>query len=224
MLSVYVVIPLMQRLDEYVELYEPALNETTPTIHVLDSRIEFEGHIPQQIILADSVQVLFDTVVNDSLFQTTPARSVFIAEDKICLKKEDDIDVLALENINIDSLVLRPLEVKKKLHQFRTLTYVIVAFMSVVFLFLIVLLVANFGAGIGIMIDAFANGPHTFKELLNVASLVLLFVILFWIIFSSGTLKNIKLALVIYFVLIAAFVYLNTLLSHAGRKDPTTKI
>ena len=47
--SLYITIPLLQKIQNIVDFYEPVLNETTPTLKLHEGGIEFEGHIPQSI-------------------------------------------------------------------------------------------------------------------------------------------------------------------------------
>ncbi|MBN1466300.1 DUF1189 family protein [candidate division KSB1 bacterium] len=209
--AVFISLSLMGRLQHFVDFYEPVLNETTPTIILDDGEITFEGNIPQRIELANGVEVFFAETVNDSLFQLSPVNSVFIAKKEIWHKRSDDIKKYSLEGVRMDDgpLRLQPLQVKEKLRGLRTTAFLILLVTSIVFLFLIFMVLAYFGAGVGIMIDAFQNGPHSFAELLNWSSIFLLICALLWIIFTSRTFHSIGYFFLLHIGIMIAFVYLR---------------
>lgn len=210
-LSTSILIPLLGRLQHFVDFYAPVLNETTPTILLGDGKLDFEGHIPQRIELANGVEVFFAETVNDSLFQLSPPNSVFISKEEIWLKRTNEIKKFSLAEVQLDDepLILRPLQLKEKLLRLRNAVFVILSVTSILAFILILVLLAYFGAGIGIMIDAFQNGPHTFAELLNWSSIFLLICALLWIIFASGTFHSIGYFFILHIGIMIAFVYLR---------------
>ncbi|MBN1560308.1 DUF1189 family protein [candidate division KSB1 bacterium] len=217
-LSVYIIIPLLQRLDHYVDLYEPVLNDTTPTIILQDGKIEFEGNIPQHIELASGVEVFFAEIVNDSLFQLAPVNSVFISSQEIWHKRSDGIKKYDLQQMQIDDepLVLQPLQLREKLHRLRNTVFVILIVTLMVGLFLILVVLAYFGAGVGIMIDAFQNGPYSFAELLNWSSIFLLLCALLWIVFTSGTVQYVGYAIIAHVTIMIVFVHVRLFARREG--------
>mgnify|MGYP006285092849 CR=1 FL=1 len=127
--TIFVVMPILNYLQSLVDFYEPILNETTPTIHLYDGRIEFQGSIPQKITLANDVEVFFDSTFNDSAFQQSPVRSVFISSQTIHVKTKNETKTYSLDDIEVDSepLVLEPLQVKEILRKYRDIAFVIIS-------------------------------------------------------------------------------------------------
>lgn len=203
--------PMLNRLEYYVDYYAAALNETTPIIHVKEGYIEFEGHIPQQITLADGAKIFFDTTMNDSLLEASPARSVFISETEMKIKGKNDLKAFSFENIKSDDNdVLEPLKLKEKIYHYRNKIFTALTIANVFITILFLFLLINFAAGIGIMVDAFMNGPHTFKQTLNIAGILLLLFTLVGIIFQLGSFQYIKYMILSYLVLSGVLVYVNT--------------
>jgi hypothetical protein len=220
-LTYFLILPLLTWLQDIVDFYEPALNETTPTIHIKDAHIEFEGSIPQQITLADGAIIFFDKTVNDSLIEAAPPRSVFIAEEELRFKtKKAVIDTVTFENIKVDEdkVVLDPIKVREKMLQYRTKVFAIIAIIAVIGMALMVYLPVNFAAGVGLMVDAFTNGPNSFKQMLNLSSILLLFVVLIGIIFRLGSFRSIKILALCYVVLTGVLIYAYTSLASQVNK------
>ncbi len=221
-LTFFLILPLLTWLQDIVDFYEPALNETTPTIVLKNGYIEFKGQIPQQITLADGVIIFFDKVVNDSLLQAAPVRSVFIAEYEMQIKTKQNIQTITFDNIKSDDddVILEPLKVREKLLRYRTKIFVVISIVSVFFVTLFVFLLVFFAAGVGLMVDTFSNGPHTFKQMLNLSAPLLLVFILIGIIFQLVTFSDIKLMILLYILFTGVFVFLNTYLVSRVDKLP----
>ena len=212
--TIFVVMPILNYLQSLVDFYEPILNETTPTIHLYDGRIEFQGSIPQKITLANDVEVFFDSTFNDSAFQQSPVRSVFISSQTIHVKTKNETKTYSLDDIEVDSepLVLEPLQVKEILRKYRDIAFVIISITGFFAVLVACTLIALFGAGIGIMVDAFSSGPFQFGALLNLSSLFLLAASLVWIIFGFESFADFKTVVIFYFIIFITFVYLTILL------------
>ncbi len=213
-LTFFLIFPLIARLQDIVDFYEPALNETTPTIHIKDGHIELLGHIPQRITLANGAIIFFDDTVNDSLFDAAPFRSVFIAEHEMRIRNKTRIDTVSFESVTVDDdgTILHPLEIREKLFQYRNKVFAVIAIISVVGVALLVYIMVNFAAGIGIMVDAFSNGPHSFKQMLNLSSILLLSFTIVGIIFQINSFRTIKILIILYLALTGVLVYITTFL------------
>jgi hypothetical protein len=214
-LTFFLILPILTWMQDFVDFYEPALNETTPTIHIKDGHIELEGHVPQQITLADGAIIFFDSTIVDTLFDSAPVRSVFIAEQEMRYKTKSGVDTLSFANIKVDDdeTILDPLQVREKLFQYRDKIFTIISIIAVLCVAFVVYIVVNFAAGIGFMVDAFMSGPHTFKQMLNLSSILLLLFIFIGIIFQIDSFRSIKFLILIYLVLTGVLVYVNTILT-----------
>lgn len=181
-LSFFIFRPILHQVYSVVDLYYQSLQADTPTVKLYHHRLEFDGVIPTTIRQENGVTLFFDHQANDSLLAASATWSVYIAQDFIKIKTPAKIRELPINQISVEDnepLVLEPLKLKRLIARFLTLLKwgggLLVAVSTLAMLYLI----AAISAGIGLMIDAFRNGPNDFTFYFGLgAVLVLIYTVL----------------------------------------------
>ena len=192
-----------------LELLGPVFDEKTPVVILQSGSIEFDRPVPYHLTLENGVEIFFDETADDSVFAGTRPYSLFIAKDQILFKTKKEIKKIAVDDIEIEKepFEVNPVRAGRFLHKFFPLIFAVAVLLSFLALFLIFYLIAAIAAGMGIMIDAFSNGPYSFGALLNGSSLLLLLFSLIWLLFGLSTIEHLRLLLIAYFFIFTMLVY-----------------
>ena len=176
-------IPIFRKADSLLILLAPVFDEQTPVVILESGSLQF----------------------------TLPAYSLCIARDTIMFKIKDRVKTIAVSEIEINSnkgkMVLNPVKIGLFLERFSA-GFI---FLSGILLFLLLLFVLSlivlFAAGIGIMIDAFSNGPYSFQSLFAGAAVLMMALTVIWIIFGFSSFAQLRTSLIIYFAVFWGLVY-----------------
>ena len=195
----------MRSLLSTVELYRKAFDAPLPEIIVHSKGITLDGKLPTRIRLRDNIWLIFDTYTDSTEFLSCAPRSIWISNDLLLYRTEKSIKTFKTKNISSDD----PPETisGKKIHDkfekyyrpgkfFLNTFLILVTFIS---LFLLMLL----GGGVGIIIDAFREGPGTYAQMLHLAGRILTV----WVIIAAG----IERAGIFSFKMLGAFLLLYLL-------------
>jgi hypothetical protein len=208
-LFIIAIMPLVHKISDSVKLYYPVLESAAPTIYLDDHKLKLEGEIPQTIQLENGVTIFFDAQVNDSLLNNSPAGSVFIAENAVKIKTRSQLREIRYDKIKVDKepLIIEPLKIKSLIDRLLSAILLITSIVLIVLVFLILYLAAVLSAGIGLMIDAFRNGPNSFTYYLNLAGLVMLAFIFINFLFGIKVFPYLKIVLISYLTCYIAVSY-----------------
>lgn len=209
LLFIAAILPLAHKISNYAKLYYPLLEPTTPTIYLYDHELRLEGEIPKTIQLENGVTIFFDVQVNDSLLNGSPVGSIFIGEDAVKIKTLKELREIRYDKIKVDQapLIIEPLKVKSLVDRLLSFILLSISLIFTILVFLLAYLVAVLSAGIGLMIDAFRDGPNSFTFYLNLAGVVMLAFILLNFLFGINVFPHWKIVLPAYLASYIAVSY-----------------
>lgn len=167
--------PYVQSVDELLTVYSPVFNGEAPNLSLQDKQIKFIGDVPKTFILEQGIIVSFDHETNDSLLNAAAPGSIFFSHRSVKLKTSHKVHVFDIEKLEIekDNAVIDFFKLGVWLD--RTLFWLKLgaAFLFSLLAFLILCLLDLFFGAIGLIIDAFRNGPYSFRYYLGYAALYL---------------------------------------------------
>jgi len=204
-------IPIFRKADSLLILLAPVFDEQTPVVILESGSLQFDKPIPYEIELDNGVRIFFQNSADSTQLSTLPAYSLCIARDTIMFKIKDRVKTIAVSEIEINSdkgkMVLNPVKIGLFLERFSA-GFIFLSGILLFLLFLLVLsLIALFAAGIGIMIDAFSNGPYSFQSLFAGAAVLMMALTVIWIIFRFSSFAQLRTSLIIYFAVFWGLVY-----------------
>ncbi|MBN2410108.1 DUF1189 family protein [candidate division KSB1 bacterium] len=219
MIGILFIVPLSNKVMEYVQLYTRAFVEPFPEMKIVSGKIEFLDPVPVKLIIGDSVEIICDTLYDEDYFAGCPKNSVFISEDNIYLKNEKGIKQIDMSSLNIQDSEKKivPAEIRSFLEKYAKIILRLSSIVFLLLLYLLLITIAIFGAGIGFMVDAFMSGKFNFIQLLNLSSIFLsVFLVLnyFLYIWDVLTVKFLFIHIVLFYLFIGCFVYLLSKISH----------
>ncbi len=209
LLTAFYSVPFSRQLFSWLDLLDPVFNEKTPVIVLKNGSLEFDGQIPFRIALENNIRIVFDETADDSVLADARPYSIFIATDSILFKSKKEIKRIPIEDIEIEkeSVRISPVKVGRFLHKFSPLIIAAVGASFFLTLVLIFYLIALAAAGVGIMVDAFSNGPYSFGHLLNSSSLLLFLFSVIWVLFGFATIWQLRTLIIAYFLIFVTLVY-----------------
>jgi hypothetical protein len=194
------------------------------TVIIDDNTVSLEGKVPSIIELESGNAVLLHTEPDTLLLKTYPNPSFLVTEFALFYRGASKITVYSFEDSNIriedQRLELTPQVLRSKLDRHLVPFLTILAIVSIVLFFLVLLSLALFAAGIATVIDAFTNGPFTYLQFYNLSSLALfLLVSVIVILLRLRQLQAIQVLylLALYAIFVPAFGYLMQ--KHAARMN-----
>jgi hypothetical protein len=178
--------PVIQQAVKYVDLYKQVFTYGLPTITVNNGGLELQGDLPTTITINNNIKVVFCIDANEAMLKDAPLGSVVISESWILRKTAKGINWIGLKNIKVDHpLLLNPESIRQKIDTFLHLAVIVANVLTAILTILLLLVVVVFGAGVGSIIDAFAEGPFRFSDLMAISSVSLLLAILLAALASS---------------------------------------
>ena len=167
----------------FIDLYRSALREPMPDITFLKRGIRLVGELPVVIHLRDSVDVIFDQQADSLQLLSRKKGSILIRDDYLFYRTESGVRTFALESITIDSVrTMSPDQLRRKVDKYYIPAVTAIYVATIVMSLLAILLINLFGAGIGVIVDAFTEGPFSYRQMLNVAG----FLLFLWIALLAG--------------------------------------
>jgi len=223
-IGILIIIPLSNKILEYVKLYSQAFVEPFPEMMISSGKIEFLGPVPVKLTIDNSIQIICDPLPDEDYFATCPRNSVLISENFIWFKTNNGIKKYNLSEIKItdNPIKLSPSEVRSFLVKYAKLILQILSIVVFILIYFLQLLIVILGAGIGFMIDAFENGKFNFTQLINTASIFFtIFLVLNYVIFKLNwiTIKFILINIVLFYLSIAGVVYYLSKSTHVSFKE-----
>jgi|GEM_PF-7064178 len=169
--TILLIVPSVQLLNDYIDLYRPVLSKDIPTIIIKDNGLELKGDLPKTVTLKNGVKVFFDSTTNKERFQSVPRHSVFIAEKELWIQRKSDVKKLDLEGLNADDgpQELNPVKIGAAIDNYARLFIIGVTVACIISSFFINWLFVLFGGGIGLMVDAFGNGHLNYWQITSLA-------------------------------------------------------
>jgi len=229
MVCASLILPHLTRAFRYLHLYYPALTEQTPTLLLYDHKLDFIGHVPAVIELDKKIRLFFGTQPNDSLYNSSAVGSLYFDSQVIKIKFRHKVHEINFDHVNVNDeepLEIKPVAIRKLIDKFARFTVFFIILVIFPALLLLVHLFALFLAGMGLMFDAFRNGPFAFIEYLGLASsFIFIFVLALSVIGipSFQALKYMMLALFLLFLIAANLVISRGLAEKESRKSPIWK-
>ncbi|HPG37780.1 MAG TPA: DUF1189 family protein [bacterium] len=174
----FIILPLANKVHDYVTLYRQALVEPFPAIRLMDGKLEFVDPVPVNITIGDAVQIICDTLPDTVNFSNTVQNSILISEYFIMIKSHDNkvekIDLTKM-NINDEPVYVDPYQVSHFIdNRAKTIIRFVIIMLFIIF-YLFLLILTTVGAGIGVMVDAFSQSKISFLPLLNISGIVVTF-------------------------------------------------
>lgn len=176
--------PVLRNLLSTTELIRTALNGPVPTITLLQKGISLEGELPVRIQLRDNIWLIFDTFADSSEFLAYAPRSTWLSNDKLLFRTKKGIASFDLNKVSSSDSpkTYSGKEIHDKFEKYyrpgKTLIFVLSIFITSVLLFFLVLL----GGGVGLIIDAFKDGPSTYGQMVLLSAQLLTV----WVIIAAG--------------------------------------
>jgi len=207
--AVFYSIPISAKFSSGLQMLQPLFNARTPIIHLQTEGLSFDRPTPYKITLENGVQILFDETADSTALLSAQNYSVSIAQNNILYKINDQIKSISLENIEIDRdyIEIDPVKVGRLLQRISSALVVVTGLVLFVLLFVVLYLVALLAGGLGIMVDAFSNGPFTFGILFNAAAILLFVAVINWIFWGLCSFKHFKTVLILFFLIYLILVY-----------------
>lgn len=213
-LDIFEIFPIGSKIVDIIKLYRPILNTDTPTLTLENGGLKIEGNIPSQIHIENGIFCYFDSTFNDTVFKSSPKNSLFITPQSVYIQKEDSVKVIDLSNIQLDKpLEINPDRIASAIDSWLKIFLVVFFIIGVIVSLFLLLLISFFGAGFGTMIDAFKNGPFSFKNLFCFSSFFTLLMVIIWIIIGFSTFSQFKFYLLAHYLIFCGLVYLRINLS-----------
>jgi len=225
-IGIFIIIPLSNKILEYVRLYSQAFVEPFPEMMISSEKIEFLGPVPVKLTIDNSIQIICDPLPDEDYFATCPRNSVLISENFIWFKTNNGIKKYNLSESEIKitdkPIKLSPSEVSSFLAKYAKLILHILSIVVFILIYFLQLIIVTLGAGIGFMIDAFENGKFNFTQLINTASIFFtIFLVLNYVIFKLNwiTIKFMLINIVLFYLSIAGVVFYLSKSTHVSFKE-----
>ncbi|NOY59364.1 MAG: DUF1189 domain-containing protein [Calditrichaeota bacterium] len=178
--------PAMRNLLSTVELYRKAFDAPLPEIIVHSKGITLDGKLPTRIRLRNNIWLIFDTYADSTEFLSCAPRSIWISNDLLLYRTVKGIKTFKMKNIRSDdppeTISGEKIHVHDKFEKYyrpgKLLLNAFLILSTFISLFLLMLL----GGGVGIIIDAFREGPATYAQMLHLAGRILTV----WVIIAAG--------------------------------------
>ena len=213
MFSIWTILPFTRQLHHFIQLYSPVLDSDIPQLTLAEHELRIRGDLPKIVELENDVQVIFHEEIIDSLFADVPAQSVYISSRHLWYKTATDTIKLSFESIQAeeDSVQIQPAKIKGFLNRYSSLIIWGMPIVLFPFSLLLFYLISLFFGGIGIMIDAFQNGPYSFSIYLNLGSLVVFLFLILWfgLQLSSATHLAILVGILVLGFLLSVFLLIR---------------
>lgn len=206
--------PALRSLLSTTELIRTALKGPVPTITLLSKGISLEGQLPTRIHLRDNIWLIFDTSADSTELLSCAPRSIWLSNDRLLYRTKEGVRSFDLNKITSDAppKTFTGKEIRDKFEKYyrpgKTLIFVLSVFTALIFLFLLVLI----GGGIGIIVDAFKEGPSTYGQMVLLSAKILTI----WVIIAAGvkfagifSLRMLAAFLFLYLISVALFVNYN---------------
>ncbi len=211
------VLPFSVKIEKVFQRYYPLLQTQTPTLELQNKHLTFRGNVPQTVHLDDGVVVVFAPKGDVPLPDDAAEGSAQISETAVRCLTAKGWKEFFFENLNIekDPLVIEPIEVKKWVDRFLNKVKIGLTVSAFAGLFLLFSVTALLAAAIGFVIDAFRNGPYSFKFYFGSAVLLLT---VFIITVSVLSIKN-RFGAAFFLYLVAQVALTNLVLSFEKQKE-----
>ncbi len=176
--------PALRNLLSTTELFRKALKEPIPTITILSKGISLDGKLPTRIRLKDNIWLIFDTHADSIKFLSCAPRSIWLSNDLLLYRTEKGVKSFDMKKIssNDPPKTYSGKELYDKFEKYyqlgKALVVALVIFTTFIFLLLLMLL----GGGVGIIIDAFKEGPSTYGQMVLLSAALLTV----WVIIAAG--------------------------------------
>ncbi len=169
------VAPFFANVKEKIGSYVYTLQPSMPTLIIADKRLTLVGDLPTQITMPDGVEFWFMHTADSNVIKNSKRFSCIISDSILYLKGKSRIYPLNYKDISVDSTT--SITADWLLQQYHSLTwkwYYPIQAASLFAIFLALLLLSYFYAGIALFADAFNNGPFSFTIFFRIAVLVLI--------------------------------------------------
>ncbi|MBN2356444.1 DUF1189 family protein [candidate division KSB1 bacterium] len=196
--------PLLTHIQDRLMLYSDALHDTMPAMTLADESLTFQGDLPKQIIMPDGVEFWFTHDPDSNLIKSSKKFSSVISDTVLFYKGKSRVHRVGFKDISLDSVHTIDGEwLTQKVHTIRWKVIPSLLIISTVLIFLLLLILAYFCAGIALLGDAFNNGPLSFTQLFQTSVLLLIGVsIVMWCLMElSIRFTNIVIPAVLFTVL-----------------------
>lgn len=167
--------PLVQLVDELFLFYSPVFDGEAPNLVLQNKQITFIGDLPKTITLESGAVVSFGYEPHDSLLNAAPPGSIFFSPKSVSIKTAHKTRTFDLQTVNIEkeNLVVDFFKLGLWLHRSIFWLKLATAFAFSAAAFIILALLDLFFGAVGLVIDAFRNGPYSFRYYLGYAALYL---------------------------------------------------
>lgn len=165
----------------YFNSYKEFFNQDLPPITITRTGLDIETEQVNSYQLPHELTAFVVPRVDTLLLEHVNAFSFMLAPHHLMVKKPNgELWDIQLNNMDIEhATTLNADKVYETLGKYGILTITLITFAGLILIMLAFAVLALIGAGIGMIIDGFWDGPHSFAELFITANLFLtLFLIL----------------------------------------------
>jgi hypothetical protein len=168
-------LPLLQNVGQsWLSLLRQLSEHDFPPIHLDKDGISIEGDLPQTIILKDSVTWLFTRNVDPRFLDDVPPKSAILSDTLFLYKTPSDVKTFSLDQVQADEPQYLNRQRLLRVINFIETDLILIVILAVgALIFLILNIIALFGAGAGAMLDGFTFGTLSFSSMF-LTSLILL--------------------------------------------------
>ena len=212
LLSLFFLVPSMLKTIYYFNSYKEFFNQDLPPITITRTGLELETEQVNCYQLPHDLTAFVVPRADTLLLENVKAFSFMLAPHHLMVKKPNgEFFKVQLNNMDIEHAIkVNADKVYETLEKYGILTITLITFAGLILIMLAFAVLALIGAGIGMIIDGFWDGPHSFAELFTTANL---FLTLFFILtmaldkFFLDIKMAVELGIVAYFIGIILYVW-----------------
>jgi hypothetical protein len=201
--------PVAMITNHYAHTYGNAFIDAAPGILFKDKEIEFIGADSVTVPLENNMQFIFNSQCDSMILIDTVPGSVALSQKNIFIRLKSR--VLALEygsiHVNSDSQVVQPKAIRAAIIKYSGAVIVILSLIIMTLLFLCFLLLSLTAAGVCSIIDSMVETTLNFSTFFHLSGSLLLFCVGIFIL-SRMNIHQIKIMILIYFLMIVAFCFI----------------
>jgi hypothetical protein len=211
-LSLFFLFPSMMKTIYYFNSYKEFFDQDLPSITITRTGLEIETDKVNCYQLAHELTAFVVPRADTLLFQDVKPMSFMLAPHYLMVKKQNgEIFDMKLKTLDIE----HPTEINadkiyESLNKYGIMIIFMVTLASLILIMLAFAALGLIGAGIGMIIDGFWDGPHSFSELFITANLFLTLFLIFTVALEKFYLElkmAMELGIVAYILAIVLFVW-----------------